>query len=92
MKYMYPAVFQKDNDGWNVRFPDIENCFTCGETLPEAFAMARDVLPLMLCEMEDNKTAIPKASELSAFCLSPRETAMYIYTDTQEYREKVSRQ
>ena len=54
-KYVFPAVFEKTDDGYDVSFPDIENCFTCGSDIPEAFEMAQDVLPLMLSEMEDDK-------------------------------------
>lgn len=88
MKYIFPAVFSKADDGYNVAFPDIENCFTCGKTLPEAAMMAQDVLPLMLCQMEDDNTPIPKASDISKLHLHPNETAMNISADTKAYREK----
>ena len=52
-KYVFPAIIEKADDGYNVSFPDIENCFTCGKTFAEAIEMAQDVLPLMLCQMED---------------------------------------
>ena len=42
-----------------VTFPDIENCFTIGETLVEALEMGEDVLSLMLVVMEDDGAAIP---------------------------------
>ena len=35
-KYAYPAIFTKEEKGYSVAFPDIEGCFTCGDTLPEA--------------------------------------------------------
>ncbi|HCA33974.1 MAG TPA: HicB family protein, partial [Lachnospiraceae bacterium] len=50
-KYVFPAIIEKADDGYNVSFPDIENCFTCGKTFAEAIEMAQDVLPLMLCQM-----------------------------------------
>ncbi len=58
-KYVFPAVIEQASDGFNVSFPDLENCFTCGETFDEAIEMAGDVLPLMLCRMEENEEPIP---------------------------------
>lgn len=88
MKYAFPAIIEKADDGYNVSFPDIENCFTCGKTLPEAIEMAQDVLPLMLCQMEDDKKPIPEASDISGLPLKENETATYIFADTMKYREK----
>ena len=70
-KYVFPAIIEKADDGYNVSFPDIENCFTCGKTFAEAIEMAQDVLPLMLCQMEDDKTPIPEASVKGAWKRSP---------------------
>ena len=39
-KYVYPAVFAKDEDGYSVRFPDLDGCFTSGKDLQEALEMA----------------------------------------------------
>lgn len=40
MKYVYPAVLEKDDDGYFISFPDLQNCFTEGEDLSDAIAMA----------------------------------------------------
>ena len=81
MKYAYPAVFTKEDNGADsVAFPDIEGCYTSGESLPEAIEMAEDALCLMLYDMEEENTAIPAASDLSSLprkapfsirCISP---------------------
>jgi predicted RNase H-like HicB family nuclease len=44
MKYVYPAVFNKEDSGYFVKFPDIHPCYTEGDTLEEAAIMAKDVL------------------------------------------------
>lgn len=42
---IYPAVFHvKEEGGYWVEFPDLPGCFTEGETLEEAYAMAGDAL------------------------------------------------
>lgn len=62
MKYIYPAIISKENDGYMVDFPDIENCYTDGDTWEEAIENAEDALALMLWSMENDKEAIPPAS------------------------------
>lgn len=62
--YRFLAVFKKCNDGgYEVNFPDIPNCFTCGDDLDNAIYMAKDVLGLMLFDMEEEKQAIPEPSD-----------------------------
>jgi len=43
-KYAYPAVFEKEESGYFVKFPDIQPCYSEGKTLEEAVIMATDVL------------------------------------------------
>ena len=43
-KYTYPAIFEKEENGYFVNFPDIQPCYTEGATLEEAVIMAKDVL------------------------------------------------
>jgi predicted RNase H-like HicB family nuclease len=43
-KYTYPAIFNKEKNGFFVNFPDIQPCYTEGSTLEEAVIMAKDVL------------------------------------------------
>lgn len=52
MRRIYPAVFHKEDDGrYSVVFPDL-GCSTCGDTIEEAFAMAREALALWLDDCE----------------------------------------
>lgn len=45
---IYPAIFHKEDDGrYSVEFPDL-GCATCGDTLEEAFGMAKEALALWL--------------------------------------------
>ena len=43
-KHAYPAIFEKEENGYFVKFPDIQPCYTEGSTLEEAAIMAKDVL------------------------------------------------
>ena len=35
-KYIYPAIFTEGEEGYIVFFPDLENCYTEGDTLEDA--------------------------------------------------------
>jgi predicted RNase H-like HicB family nuclease len=43
----YIAFFEQEKGGaWNVLFPDLPGCFTCGDTFEEAVRMAHEALSL----------------------------------------------
>lgn len=91
MKYAYPAVFTKeDNGAYSVAFPDIEGCYTSGESLPEAIEMAEDALCLMLYDMEEENTAIPAASDLKSIKSGESDTISLVCCDTLAYRKLYS--
>ena len=62
MQYIYPALFKTNDDGIIVTFPDLEDTFTDGETMQEAFENAEDVLNLMLWNREEENATIPPPS------------------------------
>ena len=41
-KYIYPAIFAKEGEFYTARFPDLENCYTQGDGLQDAYEMASD--------------------------------------------------
>ena len=57
-KYAYPAIFNKEKNGYFVKFPDIHPCYTEGATLEEAVIMAKDVLESRI------EVALEKGEEL----------------------------
>lgn len=93
MKYLFPAIIKFDksdevfpNGVYLVSFPDLENCFTDGETLEEAYTMAQDVLNLTLMQMEDNQEPIPEPTPINNIHkASEDEIITFINADTLEY-------
>ena len=50
----YTARLTKDDVcGYTVDFPDLDGCFTEGDTLEEALAMAKEAMELTLCDVFD---------------------------------------
>lgn len=84
-RYVYPAIFTREECGYSVVFPDLEIA-TSGETLVEAMDMAQDALCLMLYDMEERKAEIPKAKDITEFVCEPGSFSSLIECDTMEYR------
>jgi predicted RNase H-like HicB family nuclease len=66
----YTARIYKDGDAYSVEFPDLDGCFTQGNTLEEALANAKEAMELTLedvfdgCPLPECKT---KANEEKGF-------------------------
>ena len=93
-KYIFPVVFTwNENDKtYYVTFPDLDNCFTDGTTMPEAMENASDVLNLMLCDMEATGAAIPKATNAEEVPAPEKGFVNLIMADTAAYQEVINRE
>ena len=59
-RYIYVAVFTKEDNYYNVSFPDLPGCYTYGSNIEEAYNMAKEALELHLYGMEEDGDKIPK--------------------------------
>lgn len=84
-KYVYPAIFVKEDVGYSVTFPDLEGCFSAGETLPEAMEMAADALCLVLYNKEKSGEIIPPASNVKQVQAETDAEVSLVFCDTEEY-------
>ena len=58
--YQYTAVFEPAIEGgFNVSFPALPGCFTCGDNLSHAKKMAKEVLGLWIEELLSEKEYPP---------------------------------
>ena len=62
MLYSYYAIFEKENDGYNISFPDLPGALSCADDFEEALYMAQDCLKGYLEISEEDNDYIPKAS------------------------------
>jgi predicted RNase H-like HicB family nuclease len=86
-KYVYPAVFTEEVNGqYSVNFPNVECCYTDGNTLAEAIENAKDVLCMMLYELEQEHKEVPKPSNRNDIELESNEFVNLISCDTEFYR------
>ena len=87
-KYAYPAIFTPEEDGsYSINFPDLEGCYTCGDSLEDGIEMAADALALVLYGYEKDGREIPAPSVPAAIPLSGNAFVNYIACDTLRYRK-----
>lgn len=86
-KYAYPAVFTPEGKGYSIVFPDLEGCYTCGDSLEDGLEMARDVLALVLYGYEKEQREIPAPTERTEISLKEGEFVNYVVCDTMVYRK-----
>lgn len=90
-KYAYPAIFTpEDEGGFSIRFPDLEDCYTCGDDIVDGLIMAEDVLALVLYGYEKDVRDIPLPSKETDIPLKNGEFVNYVACDTLEYRKMYS--
>lgn len=96
MKLVYPAcMYEEDDGGYSVEIPDLQGCYTQGNTLQEALEMAQDAaLGWILTTIEDEED-IPKASKIEEIDLEDKKgfkTLLLLDIDqyTQKYGAKQS--
>ena len=76
--YVFPAIFDVSNDGISVEFPDLPGCFTCGDTIEEAYKNAKEALELHIYGMEKDNDYIPDPTPLNKIKLETNQSVMLI--------------
>ena len=80
----YPVIFHPEDTGYSVSVPDVEGCYTQGETMSEAVSMAQDAIGLML---EDCKV-YPKPSNPADIELQPGDFVVMVQFDAAAYKRQ----
>lgn len=88
-RYIYPAIIKIADDAYDVRFPDLNNCFTFGNSLEDALDSARDVLELCIYDIEQGNMDIPEASAFQDIILKEEESVAWINVWMVPVRDKM---
>lgn len=64
MKLVYPAIFHEDDDGIWVEFPDLEGCYSSGDTVEEALDGAKESLEGYCMVILERDHSLPKPSNI----------------------------
>ena len=80
----YPVIFHPEEPGYSVSVPDVEGCYTQGETVSEAVAMAQDAIGLLL---EDCKV-YPKPSNPADIEVQTGDFVVMVQFDEAAYKRQ----
>ncbi len=88
--YAYPAIFTPEPEGgYYIHFPDIDNCFTCSDTIEDGMLKAADALALMIyTNYEEPDKSAPESTPILSLTLKKNEFATYVSCNTTECRKK----
>ena len=84
-KVFYPAIFHPEDIGYSVSVPDIEGCFSEGDTLEEALDMITDAIGLCL---EDCHNHFPPASDPANIKTTGKDFMCLVPFDMLDYKKK----
>ena len=90
MKYIYTAIFEPEGKKYNISFPDLEECSTCGDNLADALKMAEDALSSYLTWQEDHNRPVPQATAPEKVTVPEGCVSTIIEADTDHYRRLLS--
>lgn len=85
MKSAYPAIVHAEGGSYWVMFPDLEGCFSDGDTLADAVANAEEALGLYLCSLKEHDIAFPAPTDICS--VNPESGfATLVVADPNDYR------
>lgn len=92
-KYTFAAIFTEEKDGgYSVRFPQLDGCYTQGDTLEDAQRNAVDAMSLHLYGMEEDREAIPMSELAPAANLGVGESIVLVTAWMTPFREAMQNQ
>jgi predicted RNase H-like HicB family nuclease len=89
--YSFTAIFEYDEDGISVIFPDFPGALTCGNNEEEAYRNAKEALGLHLFELEQDNNIIPEPTRLFQQSLGPNQAAVIVNVFMPLIRDRVKR-
>ena len=87
-KLFFPSIFHDEDAGFSVTVPDIDGCFTEGDTIEEAYLNAVEAIGLFFEEINGHKLEIPSISKASDLPCHEGEFLLLIEFDMLTYRKK----
>ena len=89
MDLVYAAIFEEcEEGGYSVSFPDLPGCFTEGDDLAEAIAMAQEAACGWLCGEVESGKPLPKATPREELPEVDDGFVNMLLLDLDEYRQK----
>ena len=86
MKFAYTAIFEPEDGLYNVTFPDLPHCYTCGDDLADALYMAQDVLSGYIANAEEENAPLPAATPFDQIAVPGGCIAIPVLADVDAWR------
>ncbi|MEA1883278.1 MAG: type II toxin-antitoxin system HicB family antitoxin [Thermotogota bacterium] len=87
--YSYIAIFNCEDDGINVSFPDLPGCLSCADTTEEAIHNAKEAMGLYLYDIEMENENFPVPSSLKTIELGKNDISYLVEVFMPEVRASV---
>ena len=85
MKLTYPAIFHKGDTAYWVEFPDLDGCFSQGDTKNEVLANAAESLEGYTLNLIEKGRSLPAASDLMNIPVDKNSYTSYVSVDLTPY-------
>jgi len=87
MEFIYPAIFQANNDGsYTITFPDLPGCISEGKSLGNALSMAQQALTQWVGYLADKRQPIPAASPFAKIKAEGDDVVSLVRAETKDTR------
>ena len=87
-KICYPAVFQKEEDGYSVWVPDIQGCTSQGDSFEEAVSYITEAIGICLEFSLEKGERIPRPSSPETIPIEKNQFIAAVIFDPVEYQKK----
>jgi predicted RNase H-like HicB family nuclease len=87
-KLFYPVIFHPEDIGYSTSVPDIDGCFSQGDTLAEAVDMTQEAMGLMLEDLFAEAKPLPQPSSPAVLRLESGEFVTMVEFDELAYRKR----
>ena len=87
MTKVYPAIIHKESDGLWLEFPDLEGCFTQGDSLEELMENAEEALGGYLAVKMEYDEEVLKPSDIRDLPEPPDCLKTYVTVDVNKYHK-----
>ena len=91
MSLIYPVIFYKEGEMYNVILPDFSNAVTCGNDLGNAIEMARDLIGTLIIDLEIDKKLIPQPSKLDDVFLLDGQFVSLVDINMEQYKKSLQK-
>lgn len=91
-RYSYVAVFDYNEDGISIEFPDLEGCCPCAgkDNTEEALKNAKEALGLHIWGMEQDNEPLPEPTKIDRIPLSDHQIPVLIEVFMPPVRERIN--